>query len=253
MRLFSIAYLVFFAASSSVLYPVALAVWLCTVWWDRRLYWLHRYSCLWGSLYLWANPFWTVRISGRERIDPAKTYVMISNHQSLLDILLAYRLFVHFKWVAKSELFRVPFVGWNMVLNRYIGLKREDTASIRQMMGDCRKAIEEGSSVFLFPEGTRSADGRLGDFKAGAFLLAKKARTPILPVAVDGTARAIPKGRLAMSGQQTLRLEVLEEIPREAVAELSAKELSALCRSRIADALDAPADGAGRIPQAVAE
>lgn len=241
LRLFSITYLVFFIVSSSILYPVALLIWASTVWWDPRLCVLHLYSCFWGSLYIWINPFWSIRISGRERIDAGKTYVMVSNHQSLVDILLAYRLFVHFKWVAKSELFRVPFVGWNMVLNRYIGLKREDTVSIRQMMADCRNALKSGSSVFLFPEGTRSEDGQIKPFKAGAFMLAKKEKVPILPIAIDGTAQAIPKGRLVVSGNRALSLHVLPEITREEVESLSTKELMALCHQRIASALTAPA------------
>ncbi|MFZ7125245.1 MAG: lysophospholipid acyltransferase family protein [Desulfobacterales bacterium] len=237
LRIFSAAYLLFFILSSSILYPIALLVWLCTAWWDRRLYILHLYSCLWGSLYLWVNPFWKVRVSGRENIEPGKAYVMVSNHQSLLDILLIYRLFAHFKWVAKAELFRVPFVGWNMKLNRYIGLRREDTISIRQMMADCRTALENGSSVLLFPEGTRSADGKLGTFKAGAFILAKKAKAPLLPIAIDGTAKAIPKGRLVIARGRILSLTVLPEIPQEAVDRLSTKELIDLCRSRIEAAI----------------
>ncbi|MGD9015733.1 MAG: lysophospholipid acyltransferase family protein [Desulfobacterales bacterium] len=238
MRFFSALYLFFFIVSSSVLFPVAVVLWLCTVWWDRRLVILHRYSCLWASLYLWVNPFWRLDISGRKHIDPRKTYVVISNHQSLLDILVAYRLFFHFKWVAKAELFRVPFVGWNMVLNRYIGLKREDTTSIRQMMSDCRAALKEGSSVFLFPEGTRSEDGSIKPFRAGAFMLAKKAKTPILPIVIDGTADAIPKGRLVISGRRRLALRVLPEVSRDEVDRLSTKELMALCHGLISKGLE---------------
>ncbi len=239
LKLFSIAYLAFFIISSSILYPVALLIWVCTVWWDRRLYLLHRFSCFWGSLYIWANPLWKAQISGKDHIDPRKTYVMISNHQSLVDILLAFRLFTHFKWVAKTELFRVPFVGWNMVLNRYIGLKREDTASIRQMMADCRKALQEGNSVFLFPEGTRSEDGQLKPFRAGAFMLAKKEKVPILPIVIDGTARAIPKGRLTLTRSRTISLKVLPEISKEEVETLSTKELMGLCHQRIEAVLSA--------------
>lgn len=238
MRLFSAAYLLFFIISSSVLFPVAVVLWLCTVWWDRRRVILHRYSCLWAALYLRVNPFWQVDISGREHIDPRSTYVIISNHQSLVDILMAYQLFFHFKWVAKAELFRVPFVGWNMVLNRYIGLKREDTTSIRQMMADCRAALKEGSSVFLFPEGTRSEDGRIKPFRAGAFMLAKKAKAPILPIVIDGTAQAIPKGRLVISGHRRLALRVLPEVSRDDVDRLTTRELMALCHGLIRDGMD---------------
>ena len=103
-----------------------------TVLFDRRLVLLHRFTCFWASLYTWLNPAWRVRIEGREKIRPRTAYVMVANHQSLLDILVLFRLFTHFKWVSKIENFRVPCVGWNMSLNRYIKLRRGDRAERRR-------------------------------------------------------------------------------------------------------------------------
>lgn len=100
-------------------------------------------------------------VRGRERIDPRATYVMVANHQSLLDILVLFRLFRHFKWVSKVENFKVPFVGWNMRLNRYIPLKRGDRASVIEMIARCERTLRSGSSIMMFPEGTRSQDGHL--------------------------------------------------------------------------------------------
>jgi len=104
-------------------------------------------------------------VEGREKIRRDATYVIVSNHQSQLDILVLFRLYVHFKWVSKSEIFKIPLIGWNMVMNRYIKLRRGDKESIAQMMADSEERLAEGSSIFIFPEGSRSPDGRLKPFK----------------------------------------------------------------------------------------
>ena len=106
-------------------------------------------------------PAWSVKVVGREKIDRQKTYVMVSNHQSIVDILVGFRLFTHFKWVAKIELAKAPFVGWNMRLNRYIFLKRGDRQSIIDMMREGEANIKQGNSVYIYPEGTRSETGEM--------------------------------------------------------------------------------------------
>jgi hypothetical protein len=141
-RLISFLVLAFMALSSAALFLVALGIWLLTVWWDRRLAVLHRFTCLWASLYTWLIPAWPLTIEGKQNIRRGATYVLVSNHQSLLDVLMYFRLFVHFKWVSKAELFRVPFVGWNMVLNRYIPIRRGDPESADAMFERCRRRVE---------------------------------------------------------------------------------------------------------------
>ena len=139
-RLGSTLFWIFLVVSSILLFPLALLIWAATVLFDRRLVLLHRFTCFWASLYTWLNPAWRVRVEGREKIAPNTAYVMVANHQSLLDILVLFRLFVHFKWVSKIENFRVPCIGWNMSLNRYIKLRRGDRESIEQMMTRLRAA-----------------------------------------------------------------------------------------------------------------
>lgn len=167
-RLYSTLFWAFVALSSAVLFPVALLLWALTLPFDpcRRL--LHFFTCFWASLYTWLNPVWPVTIGGREKIQSDRASVMVANHLSLLDILVLFRTFAHFKWVSKVENFRVPFIGWNMSLNGYIKLKRGDRASVLRMMEACEKALAQGSSVMMFPEGTRSATGRLRPFSPGA-------------------------------------------------------------------------------------
>jgi 1-acyl-sn-glycerol-3-phosphate acyltransferase len=226
-RLGSLVFWAFLATSSIGLFPVALAIWAATAPFDRRLRWLHRFTCFWASLYTWLNPAWRVRVEGRERIRPGVTYVMVANHQSLLDILVLFRLFAHFKWVSKIENFRVPFIGWNMSLNRYIKLRRGDRQSIGEMMSACSRALDEGNSIMMFPEGTRSPDGRLRAFKHGAFTLAQGSGCALLPVVIQGTAQALPKRGFVLQGRHRISIRVLDEIPHEKFRDLPVEALVA--------------------------
>ncbi|HTO06481.1 MAG TPA: lysophospholipid acyltransferase family protein [Myxococcota bacterium] len=209
LHLLSLAFWAFLVLSSVALFPLALAIWAVTAPFDRRLVVLHRFTCFWGSLYTWLNPAWPVTVEGREQVADGVAYVMTSNHQSLVDILVLFRLFRHFKWVSKIENFRVPLIGWNMRLNRYIPLVRGQRESVVAMMAMCEQTLAQGSSVMIFPEGTRSADGRLKAFKTGAFELALRTKAPILPIALDGTARALPKRGYLLQGRHPIRVRLL--------------------------------------------
>jgi len=237
-RLFSGLFWAFLTVSSIVLFPFALLIWAVTAPFDPRLRLLHRFTCFWASLYSWLNPAWPVHIEGREKIQSGVTYVMVANHQSLLDILVLFRIFAHFKWVSKIENFRVPFIGWNMSLNRYIKLKRGDRASVIRMMQDCRKALAGGNSIMMFPEGTRSPDGRLRAFKTGAFELAKDAGVPILPILVEGTANALPKRGFVLQGRHRIRITILDAIPPGKFANESVEELTSRMREFFASQLE---------------
>jgi 1-acyl-sn-glycerol-3-phosphate acyltransferase len=212
MPLFSVFYWAFFVGSLPFLFVPALLIWLVTLPFDRRRVVLHLYGCLWGSLYVWLNPLWTLRIAGRERIPWKGPAVIVANHLSLLDILVLYGLFRPFKWVSKIENFRIPFAGWNMTLNDYVPLRRGDRESIKQMMAHCRRLLDQGSPVLIFPEGTRSPDGQLQPFKDGAFRLACEARCPVIPVAVIGTWAALPKHGLMLRQRMRASIQVLEPI-----------------------------------------
>lgn len=200
-------------STSALLFPFAVLVWLSTLPFDRNLKALHMFSCQWSNLVLFLNPLWKVRVTGREKIARDQAYVIVSNHQSGADILVLFKLMVHFKWVSKWSLFFFPFIGWNMAMNRYIALKRGKKSSINRMVGKCQEAITQGNSVMIFPEGTRSKDGRVQPFKTGAFRIALETRAPILPVAVLGTLQAIRKGGLMIHRNHEMRVEVLDPIP----------------------------------------
>jgi len=225
-RIGSVLFWAFLVASSLALFPVALAIWALTLPFDRRKRLLHQFTCFWASLYSWLNPAWRVHVEGREKIRPGVTYVMVANHQSLLDILVLFRLFTHFKWVSKIENFRVPCIGWNMSLNGYVKLKRGDKQSIGEMMSTCARVLDEGSSIMMFPEGTRSPDGRLRTFKHGAFTLAQGSGCPILPILIEGTADALPKRGFVLQGRHEIAIRVLDEIPHEKIVGRPVEEVS---------------------------
>ena len=240
-QIVSIFFLAYMALTSAVFYMVALMIWTVTIAFDRRLVILHMFTSFWASLYLWTVPLWQVRVIGRHRIRRKQPYIIVSNHQSALDILVAFRLFIPFKWVSKTEMFRVPFIGWNMTLNRYIQLKRGDKESIREMMHACEEALERGNSIYMFPEGTRSRTRELRPFKPGAFILAHQMKTPILPVVITGTRAALPKRSLNFHGRHQIRLHVLEEIPYASFKDMSVEETAAMTREIITGHLSASA------------
>ncbi len=241
-RIISTLFLTFLVTSSAVLFAVAVGIWLFTFFFDRRLVLLHYFTSFWACLYIWIMPGWSLATRGRLNIRPKTTYVVVSNHQSQLDILVAFRLFFPFKWVSKTEVFRLPFIGWNMVLNRYIPLVRGDRQSIKKMLSKCEKTIAAGNSIFMFPEGTRSYTGQLKPFKPGAFLLAHKMRVPILPVVITGTREALPKYSLNFHGKHPITIEVLPEIAVQDFETLSVEDTSEMIRQLISAKIGGTAD-----------
>jgi len=233
----SIAFWGFLILSSVVLFPIALLLFCLTFAFDRRRWAMHKFTSLWASLYTLLNPAWPVRIHGRDRMYETGPSVIVANHLSLVDILVLFRLQSHFKWVSKHENFSVPVIGWNMTLCGYIPLRRENARSIRTMMQQCDEAISGGSSVVMFPEGTRSSTGRLRSFKPGAFEIAKRNGVPIQPIVVRGTGDALPKRGFVLQGRHPISIEVLASIPPSEVDKLEPVEMMDQVREIFSEAL----------------
>lgn len=225
-RIIAVAWFIFVIVTSAMVFPMAVLTWVSTVLFDRRLKALHLLTCFWASLYTWIMPSWPISIRGKEKIRKDAAYVIVSNHQSQLDILALFRLFIHFKWVSKIEIFKIPVIGWNMLLNRYIKLRRGDRESVRAMMEHSERTLAEGSSVFIFPEGTRSHDGVLKKFKTGAFELAKKMKVPILPIVINGTRDALPKHSMNYHGSHPIRIRILDELHYREFCDMSIEMLA---------------------------
>lgn len=232
-RAVSVLYIAFIALTSILLFGCAFIIWCLTKPFDRRLVILHQFTSFWAALYIWTMPAWSVKASGRQKIKKHTAYMVVSNHQSQLDILVAFSLFFHFKWVSKAEVFKLPLIGWNMVLNEYIKIKRGDRESVEKMMQQCEASIAQGNSVFFFPEGTRSRNGRLKPFKTGAFILAQKIKIPILPIAINGSKNALPKHSINFHGRHNMRIKVLDEIPYDRFQHLSVEQTAELVRDCI--------------------
>lgn len=232
--IFPFFFIAFMGISSAVFFCVACLIRLVTAPFDRRRIISNLFSSFWASCYTWCMPLWSVKIIGRHKLDMKKNYVMVSNHQSQLDILVLFRLFFPFRWVSKAGVFKLPFLGWNMVLNGYIKLRRRDKESIKTMMQACEDLLKQNISVFFFPEGTRSKDGLLRPFKPGAFILAKKTRVPILPVVLNHTKDALPKHSLRIQGEHCMEVTVLDEIPVSVFENMTVDEISGMVRHQIA-------------------
>jgi 1-acyl-sn-glycerol-3-phosphate acyltransferase len=157
-------------------------------------------------------PIWKINIEGREKAVKGMTYVIISNHQSLLDILLINCLRYKFKWISKIENFNIPVVGWYLKMADYIIVDRQNEESKIEMLAKSYNFLKKGISIMIFPEGTRSLNNEIGFFKRGAFQLALQAEVPILPVLIDGTGGILPKHGLIFSSGHHIRIRVLDPI-----------------------------------------
>lgn len=162
---------------------------------DRRGYFAHGCARAWSWLILKTTGI-RVTVEGLERIQPGKTYVFVSNHQSIYDTPVVFAsLPYQLRIIAKESLAKFPVLGWHLRRggHLFVDRKHPDRAGI---LNRWRALVSEGLSLIIYAEGTRSADGRVARFKAGSFLLAIEAGLPIVPLAVIGTRKVMPKGRL---------------------------------------------------------
>ncbi len=203
--------------------------WLLTRPFDSRKRVLHYFACWWA--WICCFPFrliglWRFRFYKQHAAPRSASCIYIANHLSQLDIFLVFSSFRTFKWVSKASVLRIPFVGWGMKLAGYIPLERGSIRSARGMFDRCERELKMGGSVLLFPEGTRSRDGKLKAFKSGPFILAKKTGKPIVPLLIRGTAGALKRGSMQLGGKSTLSLEVLPTIEAEKIQAKSTQELT---------------------------
>ena len=217
-RLFSTIFWTFLVASCIPAFALALLIFFVTYPFDPNRRVLHLYSCAWAQLYFWVNPLWRSRISGREKLPWRGPAVLVANHQSLGDILLLFGLFRPFKWVSKRSVFKVPLIGWNMRLNGYVGIVRGSRESVLKMFEECEAWLDRGVPVLLFPEGTRSPDGEVKAFKDGAFVMAVKKNVPVIPIALTGTASALPKHGFVLREHADCWARVLDPVHPSEVA-----------------------------------
>jgi 1-acyl-sn-glycerol-3-phosphate acyltransferase len=167
---------------------------------------VHAYCAVpWSKSILWVCGI-KIRVLGLENLEAEVPRIYMANHQSYFDIFtLLANLPVQFKFVLKQELMKVPFLGSAMRRAKYVGIDRDDPRKAIKSMNEAGDRFSGGASILIFPEGTRSPDGRLQPFKSGGFHLALKTKGDIVPVSIVGTHRIVPKGSLRVQkGEATM-------------------------------------------------
>lgn len=178
-----------------------------------------------------------VEIENRDVVDPGRSYVVIANHQSLIDIYLLYGCSgLEIKWVMKQELRSVPIIGLACQVMGHIYIDRSNTEAAIASINQGQNRVRNGISIVFFPEGTRSRRDELLPFKKGAFRLAKELQLPILPISIHGTNRVLPSDTMDLR-PGTVKLRFHEPIDTSEQPTKDAAELAESTRDLIAQAL----------------
>ena len=175
---------------------------------------------------------WKLRVEGMENL-PSGGAVLVSNHQSVVDIPMLLSAFPRpVRFIAKRELGEIPLLGKAMAAAGNLFIDRDDPRDAVRMLREAGALLRDGRLMVVFPEGTRSGDGSIGEFRPGAFYLAQKSGAPVVPVYIDGGYRAIPKGgfRVRPAG---LLVRVLPPISPGEGAGGSKEQIAAAVRGRI--------------------
>jgi 1-acyl-sn-glycerol-3-phosphate acyltransferase len=171
----------------------------------------HIIARMWGRSILWVSAI-KVTVKGLEKLNPTQSYIYMANHQSNFDIpALLGKLPVQFRWLAKAELFRIPIFGRAMRGCEYISIDRSNRKMAFKSLVMAAQIIRNGTSVMIFPEGTRTSDGHLKDFKKGGFVLSVDAGVPIVPIIIYGTWSIMPKTRLRIDAAP-IKIEICDPI-----------------------------------------
>jgi len=184
------------------------------------------------------SPLWDFSIEGSPPADvQTRPYVVVANHISLADPFLLSSLPWDMQWVGKESLFKVPVMGWIMRLGGDIALRRGSGDSVRAMLDECRRSLDGGLSVMLFPEGTRATTATVQPFKDGAFSLAIERQVPILPVAVAGTENCMHKGSGRLGRARAIG-RILEPIATRGMTEADVPRLRDETRAKVVAAVE---------------
>lgn len=222
-KIYTFLFTAYFLVSAPILVAISAVLFVLLLPFDPHRRVQHLFSKFISGQYFTLSPFIKVVVKGAEHVRKNQPYVICSNHQSMLDIVLLYNVKTYFKWVSKREIYRLPLVGQLLWLHGDVTIKRGDARSAKQMMRGCSANLQKGISIMMFPEGTRSKSGRVGKFKEGAFILAKSNKVPILPVAIDGTRRFSNGNGGWLNARQLFQVTILPEIPADEVAAVEVK------------------------------
>lgn len=156
-------------------------------------FWSYYPPMIWSRL-MCRVVFLPVRVSGREKLNPASSYVFVANHQGAYDIFLIYGFIGrNFKWMMKKELRRMPLIGKACQSAGHIFVDKRGPKAVQHTYDQARNVLRDGTSVVVFPEGARSFTGHMGVFRRGAFQLADELQLPVVPVTIDGSFDVLPR------------------------------------------------------------
>jgi 1-acyl-sn-glycerol-3-phosphate acyltransferase len=160
----------------------------------RFAHWCAR---TWARLIL-ATTGVEVEVTGLDRLDPDRAYVFVANHQSIYDIpIVFWSLPYQVRIIAKASLGAFPFIGWHLRRTGHMLVDRKNPVRALRVFARASKLMDQGLCLIVFPEGTRSRDGRVAPFKGGSFFLALRTGLPVVPLSVVGSRHVMLKGRLA--------------------------------------------------------
>jgi 1-acyl-sn-glycerol-3-phosphate acyltransferase len=202
---------------------------------DRRRRVISWVNGLWGKGVLAALPLLQLEVNGLDTLREAQEpYLIFANHNSVSDIIMILAVWSQLKFVTKRPIFFFPPLFINVRLAGYIQAAKGEEGGAERVLAECLRWLNRGCHVLVFPEGTRSTDGRTLRFRQGPFVMAQQAGVKILPLALSGTHRCIPKGSLWYDLRGRITLDFLEPLSPEG----EPKAVASLTRQRIQAALD---------------
>jgi len=203
----------------------------------------------WGRIVL-AVPGVRMEVSIRTPLDPKRPYVFMANHASMIDIFAMFvALPVPFRFIAKKQLGRIPIFGWAMRAGGFIFIDRQNAVAARRSIEEAALRIKGGQSVVIYPEGTRTRDGRLRAFKKGGFHLAIDSGADIVPVAIHGSRALMPRGAMLLRAGR-IKLEIDAPISTAGLGPADRSALVERVHARIAEMLGEPAEASSSSPEA---
>lgn len=190
----------------------------------------HPYTQFWAKRIL-AIVGVKVKIEGLENIKRDTTYVFTVNHSSFVDIpILQAYLPDPIRIIYKKELEKIPVFGYGLYKSPYISIDRSDPKNAMASLDSAVEAVKTGDSVVIFPEGTRSLDGNIGEFKRGAFLMASRSQKTIIPITLIGAAKIFPPDRFVLKSG-TVKMIIGKPIEGYGTSKAEEKALSESIRN----------------------
>lgn len=200
--------------------------------------WAAWIGVVWAKTICFITPI-TIKLNGRENIQPGQSYIIVVNHQSFYDVLVLYsKMGVDLRWIIKEEFRKVPFLGYANARVGNIFVDRKNSAAAIASLKRAREIMKNGTCIVFFPEGTRSVTGELGRFKKGAFVTAIDMQLPILPVSIYGTSKVLPATTFSLF-PGSVRITIHNPIDVSGISKDNVDELLQASKSVIEKSLNA--------------